>query len=55
MFFKTKICGNKLHIYPEVEVQIANQDPAEFIALGFLVLEHPSYSEYRVYPSRNII
>ena len=39
MFFKTKICRNKLHIYTEVEVYIAKQDPVELIELGFLVLE----------------
>ena len=39
MFFKTKIWRNKLHIYPEVEVQIAKQRPVELIELGFVVLE----------------
>ncbi|EGQ19321.1 EamA family transporter [Sporosarcina newyorkensis 2681] len=39
MFFKTKICRNKLYIYPEVEVYVAKQSPAELIELGFLVLE----------------
>lgn len=39
MFFKTKICRNKLHIYPEVEVQVAKQSPAELIELGFVVFE----------------
>ena len=39
MFFKTKICRNKLHIYPEVEVHVAKQSPAELIELGFVVLE----------------
>ena len=39
MFFKTKICKNKLHIYPEVEVQLAKLSPAELIELGFVVLE----------------
>ena len=33
MFFKTKICRNKLHIYPEVEVHIAKQSPTELIEL----------------------
>jgi len=39
VFFKTKNCRNKLYIYPEVEVQIAKQNPAELIELGFVVLE----------------
>lgn len=39
MFFKTKICRNKLYIYPEVEVYVAKQSPQELIELGFLVLE----------------
>ena len=39
MFFKTKTCRNKLHIYPEVEVHVAKQSPAELIELGFVVLE----------------
>lgn len=39
MFFKTKICRNKLYIFPEVEVHISNQSPTELIELGFLVLE----------------
>jgi len=39
MFFKTKICKNKLYIYPEVEVHVAKQSPFELIELGFLVLE----------------
>ena len=39
MFFKTKICRNKLHIYPEVEVHVAKQSPTELIELGFVVLE----------------
>ena len=39
MFFKTKICRNKLHIYPEVEVQLAKLSPAELFELGFVVLE----------------
>ena len=39
MFFKTKICRNKLYIYPEVEVHIAKQSPTELIELGFVVLE----------------
>ncbi|MEK5069608.1 hypothetical protein [Sporosarcina sp. FSL K6-1508] len=39
MFFKTKICSNKLYIYPEVEAHVAKQNPAELIELGFLVLE----------------
>ena len=39
MFFKTKICRNKLHIYPEVEVHVAKLSPAELIELGFVVLE----------------
>ena len=39
MFFKTKICKNKLHIYPEVEVQLAKLSPAELVELGFVVLE----------------
>ena len=39
MFFKTKICRNKLHIYPEVEVHVAKQNPVELIELGFVVLE----------------
>ena len=39
MFFKTKICRNKLHIYPEVEVHVAKQSPAELVELGFVVLE----------------
>ena len=34
MFFKTKICKNKLHIYPEVETHVAKQDPTELIELG---------------------
>ena len=32
-------CRNKLHIYPEVEVHVAKQSPAELIELGFVVLE----------------
>ena len=39
MFFKTRICRNKLHIYPEVEFHIAKQSQPELIELGFLVLE----------------
>ena len=39
MFFKTKNCEDKLHIYPEVEVQLAKLSPAELIELGFVVLE----------------
>ena len=39
MFFKTKICRNKLYIYPEVEVNVAKKSPPELIELGFLVLE----------------
>ena len=39
MFFKTKICRNKLYIFPEVEVHVAKQNPAELIELGFVVLE----------------
>lgn len=39
MFFKSKISRNKLYIFPEVEVHIAKQSPAELIELGFLVLE----------------
>ena len=39
MFFKTKICRNKLYVYPEVEVYISKQSPAELIELGFVVLE----------------
>ena len=38
MFFKTKICRNKIHIYPEVEVHVAKQNPTEFIELDYLVL-----------------
>ena len=38
MFFKTKNCRNKLHIYPEVEVHVAKQNPTELIELGFVVL-----------------
>ena len=55
MFFKTKICRNKLHIYPEIKVHVAKQSPVELIELGFLVPETPSYFEYRVYPSRNLL
>ena len=39
MFFKTKICRNKLHNYPEVEVHVAKLSSAELIELGFVVLE----------------
>ncbi len=39
VFFKTKICRNKLYIYPEVEAYVAKQSPAELIELGFVVLE----------------
>ena len=39
MFFKTKICRNKLYIYPEVEFHVAKQSPTELIELGFVVLE----------------
>ena len=39
MFFKTKICRNKLHNYPEVEFYVAKQRPVELIELGFVVLE----------------
>jgi len=39
VFFKTKICKNKLYIYPEVEAHVAKQNPIELIGLGFLVLE----------------
>ena len=39
VLFKTKVCRNKLYIYPAVEVQIAKQNPAELIELGFVVLE----------------
>ena len=39
MFFKTKICRNKLYIYPEVEFHVAKQNPTELIELGFVVLE----------------
>ena len=39
MFFKTKICRNKLYIFPEVEVHVAKQNPTELIELGFVVLE----------------
>ncbi|QUW20907.1 hypothetical protein JSQ81_13910 [Sporosarcina sp. Marseille-Q4063] len=39
MFFKTKICRNKLYIYPEVEARVAKQSPTELIELGFVVLE----------------
>ena len=39
MFFKTKICRNKLYIYPEVEIHVAKKSPPELIELGFLVLE----------------
>ena len=39
MLFKTEICRNKLYIYPEVEVQVAKQDPVELSELDFLVLE----------------
>lgn len=39
MFFKTKVCRNRLHIYPEVEALVAKQSPAELIELGFLLLE----------------
>lgn len=39
MFFKTKICRNKLYIYPEVEAHVAKQSPTELIELGFVVLE----------------
>ena len=39
MFFKTKICRNKLHIYPEVEAHVAKLSPAELFELGFVVLE----------------
>jgi len=39
VFFKTKICRNKLYIYPEVEARVAKQNPTELIELGFVVLE----------------
>ena len=39
MFFKTKICRNKLHIFPEVEVHVTKQSPAELVEMGFVVLE----------------
>ena len=39
MFCKTKICRNKLHIYPEVEAHVAKQNSTELIELGFVVLE----------------
>ncbi len=39
MLFKTKVCRNKLHIYPEVEAHVAKQNPAELYELGFLVLQ----------------
>ncbi|PID03779.1 hypothetical protein CSV67_03830 [Sporosarcina sp. P2] len=39
MFFKTKICRNKLYVYPEVDDHVAKQSPPELIELGFLVLE----------------
>ncbi|WP_262173244.1 hypothetical protein [Saccharococcus sp. Marseille-Q5394] len=39
MLFKTKVCRNTLHIYPEVEAHVAKQSPAELNELGFLVLQ----------------
>ncbi|MFC5591679.1 hypothetical protein ACFPRA_22595 [Sporosarcina soli] len=39
MFFKTKICRNKLYLYPEVEIHVAKQSPTELIELGFVALE----------------
>lgn len=39
MFFKTRTCGNKLYIYPEVENYVKEQSPTELIELGFVVLE----------------
>jgi len=39
VFFKTKICRNKLNVYPEVDYHVAKQSPDELIELGFLVLE----------------
>ena len=39
LFFKTKICRNKLHIFPEVEVHVTKQSPAELVEMGFVVLE----------------
>ena len=39
MFFKTKICRNKLHIYPEVEAYVTKLSPAELVELGFVALE----------------
>ena len=55
MFFKTKICKNKLHIYPEVEVHVAKQSPTELIELGCLVPDTSLYFEYCVYPSEDIL
>jgi len=37
--FRSKPCRKKLYIFPEVEVHIAKQSPAELIELGFIVLE----------------
>ena len=42
VFFKTKICRNKLHIYPEVKVHVAKQSPVELIELYCLVPGTPS-------------
>ena len=39
VFFKIKICRNKLHIYPEVDVHVAKQSPTELFEPGFVVLE----------------
>jgi hypothetical protein len=39
VFFKTKVCRNKLYIYQEVETHVAKQSPAELNELGFLVLQ----------------
>lgn len=39
MLFKTKVCRNVLHIYPEIETHVAKQSPAEINELGFLVLQ----------------
>ena len=39
MFFKTNICRNKLHNYPEVEIHVAKLSPTELVELGFVVLE----------------
>ena len=58
MFFKIKNCRNKLHIYTEVEVHIAKQDPVELIELRFHVLEtsiFESLNEQKYHTRKSVV